>query len=101
MHLFKPGKYDLIFMDISLLDTSGYVVSKMFRKMEKNTPHHVPIIAVTTHQADVVKKDCEDYSMEDVITKPLTSEQAMSFIKRYVTKDAKAQSTPLPHQERE
>jgi CheY-like chemotaxis protein len=84
MQLFKPGKYDLIFMDISLLDTSGYIVSKMIRKLENNTPHHVPIIAVTTHQADIVKKDCQDYFMEDVITKPLTSEQAMAIIKQYV-----------------
>lgn len=79
--LFSPGKYDLVFMDISLGDTSGYMVSKTIRKMEENTGHHVQIIALTSHQADVVKYDCHDYAMDGVLTKPLTREQAIQIIK--------------------
>ena len=82
--LFAPGRYSLVFMDISLGDTSGYMVSKTLRKMEENTDHHVPIIALTSHQADVVKYDCHDYDMEGVLTKPLTHEQALQIIKHYV-----------------
>ena len=82
--LFEPGKYGLVFMDIGLQDTSGYIVSKTFREMEKNTRYHVPIIALTAYQADVIKADCNDYFMDGVITKPLTSEQALQIINRYV-----------------
>ena len=85
--LFSPGKYDIVLMDIGLQDTSGYIVSKILREMEKNTGHHVPIIALTSYQADVVKHDCKDYFMEGVITKPLTSEQAMQLIQYYVYDD--------------
>lgn len=84
LKLFDPGKYDLVLMDIGLGDTSGYVVAKQLRNMEKNTKHHVPIIALTGYQADVVKSDCEKYFMEGVISKPLTSEQAEQIIKHYV-----------------
>lgn len=84
MKLFGPGKYDLVLMDIGLEDTSGYVVAKQLRSMEKDTEHHVPIIALTGYEADVVKYDCEQYFMEGAITKPLTSVQAEQIIKHYV-----------------
>jgi PAS domain S-box-containing protein len=82
--LFGPGKYDLVLMDIGLGDTSGYAVAKKLRKMEENTQYHVPIIALTGYEADVVKADCEKYFMEGVITKPLTPKQAEQIIKHYV-----------------
>lgn len=84
MQLFNPGKYDLVLMDIGLEDTSGYVVAKQFRSKEKDTHYHVPIIALTGYEAEVVKYDCEQYFMEGAITKPLTSEQAEQIIKHYV-----------------
>lgn len=84
LQLFNPGKYDLVLMDIGLEGTSGYVVAKQLRNMEKDTTHHVPIIALTGFEADVVKEDCEHYFMEGVITKPLTSEQAEQIINHYV-----------------
>ncbi|KTD09389.1 response regulator [Legionella jamestowniensis] len=82
--LFKPGKYDLVFMDIGLEGTSGYVVSKEIRKMEDKSGYRVPIIALTGFEADVVKYDCVDYFMEGALTKPLTSEQAKQIIQHYV-----------------
>lgn len=82
--LFLPGKYDIVFMDIGLQDTSGYMVSKKFREMEKDSGLHVPIIALTSYKAEIVQYDCKDYAMDDVITKPITSEQAEQLINRYV-----------------
>lgn len=84
IELFKPGKYDLIFMDIGLQETSGYLVSKQIRQIENNTGYRVPIIALTGYEADVVKIDCNEYFMEGAITKPLSSEQARQIIERYV-----------------
>ncbi len=82
--LFEPGKYDLVFMDIGLEGTSGYMVSKRIRQLEQGTPYHVPIIALTGYQADIVKYDCDDYSMEGALTKPLTPEQAKQIIQHYI-----------------
>lgn len=82
--MFEPGKYDLVFMDIGLEDTSGYVVAKKIRQMEKDSGHRVPIIALTGYEADVVKYDCDDYFMEGALTKPLTSEQAKQIIQHYI-----------------
>lgn len=35
LNLFDPGKYDMVFMDIGLEDTSGYLVAKKFAKGNK------------------------------------------------------------------
>ena len=82
--LFGPGKYDIVFMDIGLQDTSGYIVSKKMRQMEEHTDHHVPIIALTSYEADVVKYDCKEYFMDGVVTKPLSVEQAKQIIEHYI-----------------
>ncbi len=55
LSLFKPGKYDLVLMDIGLEETSGYVVAKQLRKKEEKTKHHVPIIALTGFSAEVIR----------------------------------------------
>jgi CheY-like chemotaxis protein len=82
--LFKPGKYDIVFMDIGLQDASGYLVSKKIRQAEANSGYRVPIIALTGYEADVVMADCNEYFMEGAITKPLSSEQARQIIERYI-----------------
>ena len=84
LHLFNPGKYDIVFMDIGLEDTSGYMVAKKLRQIEKDTIYHVPIIALTSYQADVVQYDVSDYFMDGVLTKPLTSEQAKQIIQHFI-----------------
>ncbi|PJD92917.1 MAG: response regulator [Legionella sp.] len=82
--LFQPGKYNLVIMDIGLEDTSGYILSKQFRQFEKDTEFHVPIIALTSFQADLVKYDCDYYFMDGVISKPLTAEQADQIVQHYI-----------------
>lgn len=83
VQLFGPGKYDLVFMDLALEDTTGYLVAKKLRQMEEKTNFHVPIIALTSYQSDIVKYDCKDYFMDGVLSKPLTSTQAQQIIQHY------------------
>lgn len=82
--LFKPGKYDMIFMDIGLEETSGYMLAKQIRAKESGTTFHVPIIALTSYNAEVLNVDCDYYKMEGAITKPLTLEQARQLIQHYI-----------------
>ncbi len=84
LEIFKPGKYDMIFMDIGLEETSGYMLAKQIRAQEKDTDYRVPIIALTGYKADMLTTDCAYYQMEGAITKPLTLEQARQLIQRYI-----------------
>lgn len=81
---FQPGKYDMIFMDIGLEETSGYMLAKLIRTLEQKTDFHVPIIALTTYNAENITYDCSYYEMEGAISKPLTVEQARQLIQCYI-----------------
>ncbi len=82
LELFNKNKYNFILMDIELSDTSGYILSKKLRQIEK--AKKTIIIALTTYKADVVKYDCGDYQMNAVVSKPLSLEQANNIIEKYV-----------------
>lgn len=82
--LFQPGKYDLVFMDIGLEDTSGYMIAKHLRQKEKDSGQHVPIIALTGFDPKVVSVDCDYYQMEGALSKPLKPEQVKQIIQRYL-----------------
>lgn len=84
LEIFQPGKYDIIFMDIGLEETSGYMLAKQIRLQEKGTAYRVPIIALTGYKADMLTTDCAYYQMEGAITKPLTLEQARQIIQRFI-----------------
>jgi PAS domain S-box-containing protein len=82
--LFKPGKYDLIFMDLTLDDGNGYNLTAVLRKSEQGSKFRVPIIALTGHDPAEVGLNCEDSEMDGIIQKPLTIDQAKQLIRRYV-----------------
>ena len=60
------------------------MLSKQFRQLEKGTKFHVPIIALTSFEADLVKYDCDYYFMDGVISKPLSAEQANQIVQHYI-----------------
>ncbi len=83
LKLFSAGKYNLIFMDIGLPDSSGYELACHFRQTEKGSPHRAPIIALTAHVDDDIKKECIDAGMDDILSKPLSLAQARYLLNRY------------------
>lgn len=82
--IFKPGKYDLVFMDIGLENTSGYTLAKQLRKKEQGSGHKVPIIALTGFDPELVSLDCSYYQMEGAIGKPLKVEQVRQILQKYI-----------------
>jgi CheY-like chemotaxis protein len=82
--IFKPGKYDLVLMDIGLEKGNGYQVTAVLRKMEFGSPFRVPIIALTVSSPTEVGCDCDDAEMDGILQKPLTPEQAKQLIQRYI-----------------
>lgn len=74
MDLFSVGAFDLVILDIQMPVMDGYQVAKAIRIQEKDTPHHVPLIALT---ANAMKGDREIYleaGMDGYVSKPFTIE---------------------------
>lgn len=77
--LFKPGKYDLIFMDIGLPDMKGYEVAKRLRAMEQGNGR-VPILALSAHVAEDFTRHEAERDLDAYLTKPLLYEQAQRIL---------------------
>jgi CheY-like chemotaxis protein len=82
--IFRPGKYDLVLMDIGLEKGNGYQVTSVLRQKEAGTDFRVPIIALTGLAEAEVSMDCDDAEMDGILCKPLSSEQAKQLIQRYI-----------------
>lgn len=82
IEFFGKNQYDLIFMDLGLDDMNGLMVVETIRKMEDES-HHVPIIALTAHDAPDIREKCLHVGIDDFFAKPLTSEKIQQILKKY------------------
>lgn len=83
LEMFEAGKYQLIFMDIGLPGIQGDAAARLIRKMEQGSNHHVPIVGLTAHTTDMQEQLCLLASMETVLSKPLSRQQAKQIIDQY------------------
>lgn len=81
LEMFKPGKYDLVLLDIQLPDMTGLDIS---RALTKRYPREdlPPLVALTAN----VLKDKQEYlnaGMDDVLSKPLSVPALTAMIKKF------------------
>ncbi|WP_133131433.1 response regulator [Legionella yabuuchiae] len=84
LQLWKENSYDLIFMDIGLLDMDGYQVTHHIRNQEAATHRHTPIIALTAHAGDENKQRAIEAGMNAVLTKPLTQKNCQDMLDSFI-----------------
>lgn len=85
LELINKRKYDLIFMDLGLEDMDGLTVTETIRKME-GQGSHVPIVALTAHEAEDIKENCFRVGMNDFLVKPLTVTNGRAILEKYIAK---------------
>lgn len=84
LQLFKPGKYDLIFMDLGLPDMEGVEVTKKIRQQENNSQKATKIIALSAHVDDEIRRSCLSGGMDSAITKPLLIEHVVAILRTFL-----------------
>jgi CheY-like chemotaxis protein len=67
----KNKHYDLILLDIQMPKMDGYQVSLKIREIEKETSHHIPIVALTANVLASDRQKCLQAGMNDYIGKPI------------------------------
>lgn len=80
---FKEGKFDLVFMDISMPEMDGYEATRRILDYEskENKKPHTPIIALTAMALKEDKQRCLDAGMDEYLTKPISSEKIKEKIR--------------------
>jgi CheY-like chemotaxis protein len=73
LKLFNKKTYDLIIMDIALVDMDGFTITNHFRAIEKQKKMQpTPIVALSAYDDDSFKKCAFSAGVDEYIVKPLT-----------------------------
>ncbi len=67
----QKTNYAFVLMDIQMPEMDGYEATKKIREMEKQTGHHLPIIALTASAMDVDRELCIQSGMDEYVAKPV------------------------------
>ena len=70
VEMWKPGKYDAVFMDIQMPVLNGLEAARRIRAAEKGEAHTV-IIALTANAFSDDRKACMDVGMDAFLAKPI------------------------------
>ena len=75
-------RYDLVFMDCHMPKLNGLEATRRWRAGENNG--RLPIIALTAGVLADEKQQCFDVGMDDVVTKPVSSETLVGVLERWL-----------------
>lgn len=83
--LYQSFEPDLIFMDISMPEMDGKEATREIRKLETQTGHHVPIVALTAHAMSGDSDGILSAGLDHYLTKPLRKAVILDRISQHVT----------------
>jgi PAS domain S-box-containing protein len=66
---------DIIFMDIHMPEMDGFATTAAIRKREKETGHHIPIVALTAHAMQGDRERFLAAGMDDYLSKPIRPQE--------------------------
>lgn len=90
----QQQKFDVILMDVSLPDQSGYEVVRAIRT--HTAFHTTPIIALTAHTIPDIHERCLEAGMDDFLGKPFRLEDLLAKIAYWLAMPAASASESCP-----
>ena len=82
----KKQAFDVVLMDVQMPQLNGLEATRAIRVDEKETRHHIPIIAMTAHAIKGDRERCLEAGMDEYVSKPIDSEKLFDAIEK-LTKD--------------
>ncbi len=83
--LLKLRNHDIVFVDISLPDMSGFTLIQSIKQRHYN--HIITIIALTAHSNDTERNASLNAGADQFVVKPISWEALRSIVLRYMTRD--------------
>ncbi|SKB13225.1 putative Histidine kinase [Planktothrix sp. PCC 11201] len=94
LELLNQKKYDIVFMDCQMPQLDGYATTQQIR--QKETDHHIIIIALTAHALTTDREKCLAVGMDDYLSKPVEAEELEAVLMKWTyIIDQKNQNTNL------
>jgi signal transduction histidine kinase len=76
--------FDIVLTDISMPTMDGYSATKEIRALEKDSGHHIPIVAITAHILTEEQAKMKASGMDEVLTKPIKPEAVAAVFETLV-----------------
>ena len=81
--------FDLIFMDCSMPEIDGFEATRQIRQMEKEKGRKpTPIVALTAHIAENIRKKSVRCGMDEIMVKPFTMDELAQNLERFLRENA-------------
>ncbi|WP_029332028.1 PAS domain-containing hybrid sensor histidine kinase/response regulator [Gillisia marina] len=88
VNMFKSEEIDLIFMDVQMPILSGFEATQEIRGLEAEG-QRIPIIALTARTVKGEKERCQEFGMDDYVTKPVVFNTISDVIKKFLITPSK------------
>ncbi len=85
-----PGRYSLVLMDCQMPEMDGFTATQVIRQFEAGGQEHIPIIAMTASALEEDRDVCLAMGMDDYISKPVSLDELMRALSRWLGTPAKA-----------
>jgi signal transduction histidine kinase/ActR/RegA family two-component response regulator len=79
----KQEEFDVILMDVQMPEMDGFQATAEIRRLELETHHHVPIIAITGHAMEGDMQRCLNAGMDSYLSKPIRSRELFNAIESF------------------
>jgi len=87
LKLFRDNLYDLVFMDIAILDMDGFTITEQFRQIEREKSNKpVPILALSAYDDTSFKKRAVAVGIDNYLLKPITVPKCRKILKQLFPK---------------
>ena len=84
----KPGRYDVILMDVQMPVMDGYEATRAIRSSRHPQAKAIPIIAMTANAFSEDVKDAMDAGMDEHVAKPIDMDRLKAVIKEIIKRKA-------------
>jgi PAS domain S-box-containing protein len=80
LEMMEKQPFDLALVDVQMPEMDGLQLTSAIREKEKNTPTHLPIIAMTAYAMKGDRERCLEAGMDDYVAKPINPSQLFETV---------------------
>lgn len=84
VELAANGQFDLALMDIQMPEMDGFAATREIRRLEAQSGHHLPIIALTARAMPQDREECLVAGMDGFTAKPIQSRELLRLMVKLV-----------------